>query len=121
MRCMETQTTWTEEALRTLLERAAVLQERSVAQQASLDALAASVAELRDGQVVMQAAVTSLQIDAGSIKATIAHHATQAEVISIRSELYKVLQEQTVRLFVWVIAAGSGLTAAVYYIARNVH
>jgi hypothetical protein len=111
---MEAQTTWTEEALRTLLERTA-------AQQASLGALAASVAEVRDGQVVMQAAVTSLQVDAGSIKATIAQHATQAEVISIRSELYKVLQEQTVRLFFWLIAAGSGLTAAVYCIARNVH
>jgi uncharacterized protein YoxC len=121
MERMDTQTTSTEEALRTLLERTAVLQERCAAQQASLDALAASVAEVRDGQVVMQAAVTSLQVDTANIKGTMAHHATQAEVISVRSELYKALQEQTMRLFFWLTAVGSGLTAAVYYIARNVH
>lgn len=114
MERMETQTTPTEAMLRTLLERTA-------AQQASVDALAASVAELRDGQLVLQAAVTSLQVDTATIKATIAHHATQAEVISIRSELYKALQEHTLRLFFWLTAVGSGLTAAVYYIARNLH
>lgn len=69
----------------------------------------------------MQAAVTSLQVDTAGIKGTMAHHATQAEVISVRSELYKALPKHTLRLFFWLTAVGSGLTAAVYYIARNVH
>jgi hypothetical protein len=111
MERMETQTTSTEAVLRTVLERTA-------AQQASLDALIASVAELRDGQIAMQESITELQVDMASIKATAA---TQAEVERVRAELYKALQEQTMRLFFWLTAVGSGLTAAVYYIARNVH
>ena len=118
MERMETQTTWTEEALRTLLERTAVLQERSVAQQASFDALAASVAEMRDGQMVMQKSINELQVDMAAVKATAA---TQAEVERVRAELYKAIHEQTMRLLVWMTAVCSGLTAAVYYIARNVH
>jgi uncharacterized coiled-coil protein SlyX len=108
---MEAQTTWTEEALRTLLERTA-------AQQASLGALAASVAEVRDGQAVMQKSINELQVDMATMKATAA---TQAEVERIRAELYKAIHEQTMRMLVWMTAVCSGLTAAVYYIARNVH
>jgi chromosome segregation ATPase len=114
MERMETQATSTEEALRTLLERTA-------AQQASLEALAASVAELRDGQRLMQAAITSLQVDVAGIKGTMTHYATHAEVESVRAELYKALEAQTWRILVFMTAVCSGLTAAVYFIARNVH
>jgi hypothetical protein len=68
MERMETQTTSTEAVLRTVLERTA-------AQQASLDALIASVAELRDGQIAMQESITELQVDMASIKATAATQA----------------------------------------------
>jgi len=108
---METQTTSTEEMLRTLLVRTAVLQ-------AGQEALASSAAELRDGQVVMQKSINELQVDTATIKATAA---TQAEVERVRAELYKAIHEQTMRLLVGVTAVCSGLTAAVYYIARNVH
>ncbi|MYN40774.1 hypothetical protein GTP55_15510 [Duganella sp. FT109W] len=49
------------------------------------------------------------------------HYATKAEVESVRSELYKALEAQTWHLLVWLTAVCSGLTGAVYYIARNVH
>lgn len=118
MKRMETQTTSAEEMLRTLLVRTAVLQ-------AGQEALAASVAELRDGQselrggqVAMQKSINELQVDMATIKATAA---TQAEVERLRVELYKSIHEQTMRLLVWMTAVCSGLTAAVYYIARNVH
>ena len=111
---MDTDTTSAEEALRTLLVRTAVLQ-------AGNEALAASLAELRGGQVVMQGSINALQVEMASIKVATAHHATQAEVERIRAELYKALQTQTLRLLVWMTAVCSGLTAAVYYIARNVH
>jgi hypothetical protein len=111
---METQTTSTEEMLRTLLVRTAVLQ-------AGNEALMASVAELRGGQVVMQESINELQVATVGIKAVAAHHATNADVERVRSELYKALEAQTWRMFVWLTAVCSGLTAAVYYIARNVH
>ncbi|MYM25016.1 hypothetical protein GTP46_20520 [Duganella sp. FT135W] len=47
--------------------------------------------------------------------------ATQAEVERVRAEFYKAIHEQTTRLLVGVTVVCSGLTAAVYYIARNVH
>lgn len=111
MERMETQTTSTEEMLRTLLVRTAVLQ-------AGQEALAASVAELRDGQVVMQKSINELQVDMATMKATAA---TQAEVERVRAELYKAIHEQTMRMLVWMTVVCSGLTTAVYYIARNVH
>jgi len=111
---MDTQATSTEELLRLLLTRTAVLQ-------AGNEALVASVAEMRDGQVVMQASINALQVETVSIKANTAHHATHADVESVRSELYRALEAQTWRVLVWMTAVGSGLTAAVYYIARNVH
>lgn len=118
---MDNQTTSTEEALRTLLERTAVLQERSTSLQAGTDALAASISELRDGQLVLQRAVTSLQVDVAGMKGTMTQYATEAEVERVRSELYKAMEAQTWRLFIWITAVCSGLTAAVYYIAHNVH
>ncbi|MTV36911.1 hypothetical protein [Duganella radicis] len=111
---MDSQTASTEEALRTLLERTAALQ-------ASTDALAVTVSELRDGQVALQGTVTGLQVDLAVIKGTMSHYATHAEVESVRAELYKAIEAQTWRLLVWMTAVCSGLTAAVYYIARNVH
>jgi hypothetical protein len=53
-----------------------------------------------------------------AIKATAA---TQAEVERVRAELYKSIHEQTMRMLVWMTAVCSALTAAVYFIARNVH
>lgn len=107
MEHMDTQTTSTEEMLRTLLAHTAV-------SQAGIEALQKSVS-------ILQNSVNELQVDTASIKATTAHHATQAEVERIRVELYKTMEAQTWRLFVSLTAVCSGLTAAVYFIARNVH
>ncbi|MYM67965.1 hypothetical protein GTP45_14155 [Pseudoduganella sp. FT55W] len=115
---METQTTSTEEMPRTLLVRTAVLQAGNEALAASL---AAAVTDLRDRQVAMQESFNALQVETAGIKAVAAHHATNADVERVRSELYKALEAQTWRMFVWLTAVCSGLTAAVYYIARNVH
>ncbi len=68
----------------------------------------------------MQVAVTALQIDVAGIKGTMTQYATHAEVEAVRSELYKAIEAQTWRLMIWMTAVCSGLTAAVYYIARNV-
>ena len=118
MERMATQTTSTEEMLRTLLVRTAVLQTGQETLATSVAELRDGQAELRGGQVVMQKSINELQVDMGTMKATAA---TQAEGERIRAELYKAIHEQTMRMLVWMTAVCSGLSAAVYFIARNVH
>lgn len=40
---------------------------------------------------------------------------------SVRAELHKSLATQTLRLFIWITGACSGIAAAAYYIGRNVY
>jgi hypothetical protein len=114
MQDMDGQNTSTDEAVRTLLERTAAMQ-------TSIEAIAASMSELRAGQVVLQGAVTALQVDVAAIKATMTQYVTHEEVQRIRADLFKALNAQTWRLLIWMTAVCSGLVGAVYYIARNVH
>ncbi|MRW86653.1 hypothetical protein GJ698_21510 [Pseudoduganella sp. FT26W] len=111
---MDAANTSTEDLLRILLVRTAVMQ-------ANNEAILGELKALREGQTVLQEAVAALQIDVAGIKGTMAHFATQADVEKVRTELYKAMEAQTWRLLVWMTAVCSGLTAAVYYIARNVH
>jgi hypothetical protein len=111
---MDSQNTSTDEAVRTLLERTAAMQ-------TSIEAIAVSMSELRAGQVVLQGAVTALQVDVAAIKATMTQYVTHEEVQRIRADLFKALNAQTWRLLIWMTAVCSGLVGAVYYIARNVH
>ena len=105
MEHMDNQDTSTEAAVRTLLERTAAMQ-------ASIEAIVASVAELRAGQIALQSTVTTLQVDVAGIKGTMTQFATHAEVERVRSELFKALETQTWRLLIWMTAVSSGLVGA---------
>lgn len=125
---MDSQTTSTEDTLQTLLVRTAVMQVQNETILAALkalqdgqDTLRKEFAVLRDGQTEIQVSVGIVQTEVAGLKERMNHYATKAEVESVRSELYKALEAQTWRLLVWMTAVCSGLTGAVYYIARNVH
>ena len=68
--------------------------------------------------VQVQAEVTILN---GKFDFFIEHYAKKVDIEMVRTELYKAMEAQTWRLITWMTVVCSGLTAAVYFIARNVH
>ena len=66
----------------------------------------------------VQAEVTILN---GKFDFFIEHYAKKVDVEMVRTEFYKAMEAQTWRLITWMTVVCSGLTAAVYFIARNVH
>jgi len=125
---MDSQTTSTEDTPQTLLVRTAVMQVHNETILAALkalqdgqDALSKEFAVLRDGQTAIQVSIGIVQTEVTGLRERMSYYGTKAEVESVRSELYKALEAQTWRLLVWLTAVCSGLTGAVYYIARNVH
>lgn len=107
--------------MRTLLIRTAVMQTHNEAILAALKALQDGQDTLLRDQVKIQVSLGIVQTEITGLKERMDHYATKAEVESVRSELYKALEAQTWRLLVWMTAVCSGLTGAVYYVARNVH
>jgi chromosome segregation ATPase len=49
------------------------------------------------------------------------HYAKKVEVEAVRVDFYKAIETQTWKLITWMTFVCSGMTAAVYFIARNVH
>ena len=66
----------------------------------------------------MQTEITLLN---GKFDFFIEHYAKKVDVEMVRTEFYKAMEAQTWRLITWMTVVCSGLTAAVYFIARNVH
>jgi hypothetical protein len=103
-----------EETLRTLL--------------ASNEALQVAVSSIRDNLEKLQKtfdkqqeSISHLLVDVTATKVGLSHCATKADVEAVRTAFHKGLEAQTWKLVVLLTALGSGLTAAVYYIARSVH
>jgi hypothetical protein len=90
-----------------------------------MDDIDESLRTLQAGYDKLHGAVTQVQVDMAGVKVNVdfimRHYATKADVELLRSDLYKALEAQTWRLVTWMTVVCSGLTAAVYYIARNVH
>lgn len=125
---MEPQNTSTDEALRTLLARTAILQASNESLQSSvtsvqtgLSSLQGTVNTLQGTVNTLQESVATLQVDVAGMKGSLSHHATKAEVEMVRTEFYKVMEAQTWKIIIAMTAICSGLTTAVYFIARNVH
>jgi chromosome segregation ATPase len=116
-------------------DRNAMIEETLRALLASNEALQVAVSSVRDGVATLQKtvqtlqqtaekqqeAISVLQADVAAIKVGQAQYATKAEVEMVRSDLYKALEAQTWRIITLFTVVCSGLTAGVYYIARNVH
>jgi len=73
----------------------------------------------------MRVDVAKLQVQVASI---IEHHATKVDIEMVKTsvsdakvEFHKSMQAQTWKLISWMTVVCSALTAAVYFIARNVH
>ncbi len=73
----------------------------------------------------MRVDITKLQDKVTSI---VEHYATKADLEMVKTavsdaqvEFYKAMQAQTWKLISWMTVVCSALTAAVYFIARNVH
>nr|WP_315212424.1 hypothetical protein [uncultured Duganella sp.] len=76
------------------------------------------VASQRIALTQVQAEITILN---GKFDFFIEHYAKKVDVEMVRTEFYKAMEAQTWRLITWMTVVCSGLTAAVYFIARNVH
>ncbi|ELX13880.1 hypothetical protein Jab_1c25200 [Janthinobacterium sp. HH01] len=73
----------------------------------------------------MRVDIAKLQIQVAFIEQ---HYATKADIEMVktmvadaRGEFYRAMQAQTWKLISWMTVVCSALTAAVYFIARNVH
>ena len=122
------------------------IEEALRALQASNEALHADSALVREEVAVVQSTVNRLQSDVTKVQIDVAsqqialtqvqaeitilngkfdffieHYAKKVDVEMVRTEFYKAMEAQTWRLITWMTVVCSGLTAAVYFIARNVH
>ena len=86
--------------------------------QSDVTKVQSDVASQQASIVQVQAEVTILN---GKFDFFIEHYAKKVDVEMVRTELYKAMEAQTWRLITWMTVVCSGLTAAVYFIARNVH
>lgn len=125
---MDEHSTSTEEMLRTLLTRTAVMQAQHEAMLATLklmqegqQALAREVDVLRDGQNELRVTTGVMQAEIKALNEKMTYYATEAKVESVRTELHKSIEAQTWRLIVWMTAFSSGLVGATYYIVRNAY
>ena len=86
--------------------------------QSDVTKVQSDVASQQASIVQVQAEVTILN---GKFDFFIEHYAKKVDVEMARTELYKAMEAQTWRRITWMTVVCSGLTAAVYFIARNVH
>ncbi|SEO03504.1 hypothetical protein SAMN05428959_104302 [Duganella sp. CF517] len=86
--------------------------------QSDVSKVQSEVASQQGSLTQVQAEVTILN---GKFDFFIEHYAKKVDVEMVRTEFYKAMEAQTWRLITWMTVVCSGLTAAVYFIARNVH
>ena len=121
-----------EEALRALQAGNAALHVDTVAlreglgvMQGTINRLQRDVSEVQGDVQAQQMVLNKVQADVAALTAQVEffvdHYARKVDVEMIRTEFYKAMEAQTWRLFTWMTVVCSGLTAAVYFIARNVH
>ena len=73
---------------------------------------------MADRLALMEKELATLAADVANIRLD---YATKADLAQLESALYKVINEQTWKLVTWTTGAMALITAAVYFIARNVH
>ena len=86
--------------------------------QSDVSKVQSDVASQQTSLTQVQAEVTILN---GKFDFFIEHYAKKVDVEMVRTEFYKAMEAQTWRLITWMTVVCSGLTTAVYFIARNVH
>jgi predicted nuclease with TOPRIM domain len=116
----------------TLHADAVLVRQEVAAVQSAVNRLEGDVNKLQSDLTKVQSDVVSqqtfvLQVQAevtilnGKFDFFIEHYAKKVDVEMVRTEFYKAMEAQTWRLITWMTVVCSGLTAAVYFIARNVH
>lgn len=93
--------------------------------QVDVNKLQSDVTKVQNDVVSQQAPIMQVQAEVtllnGKFEFFVEHYAKKVDVEMIRTELYKAMEAQTWRLITWITVVCSGLTTAVYFIARNVH
>jgi len=115
-----------------ILEALHALQASMLAQQSHMQAQQASLQAMQMSMNAQQESIQNLRSDVSGLKVKVDLlyqfyakkedvMAVEVKVESLRGEIYKAVEAQTWKIFTWLTILGSSLTAAVYYIARNVH
>ncbi|USX12496.1 hypothetical protein NHH88_22770 [Oxalobacteraceae bacterium OTU3CAMAD1] len=106
-------------------EEVAVVQSTVNRLQSDVNKLQSDVTKVQSDVASQQSALTQVQAEVtilnGKFDFFIEHYAKKVDVEMVRTEFYKAMEAQTWRLITWMTVVCSGLTAAVYFIARNVH
>ena len=93
--------------------------------QSDVTKVQSDVTKVQNDVAAQQASLTQVQTEItllnGKFDFFIEHYAKKVDVEMVRTEFYKAMEAQTWRLITWMTVVCSGLTAAVYFIARNVH
>ena len=93
--------------------------------QSDVTKVQSDVTKVQGNVAAQQASLTQVQTEItllnGKFDFFIEHYAKKVDVEMVRTEFYKAMEAQTWRLITWMTVVCSGLTAAVYFIARNVH
>ena len=93
--------------------------------QGDVNKLQSDVTKVQSDVAAQQASIVQVQAEVtilnGKFDFFIEHYAKKVDVEMVRTEFYKAMEAQTWRLITWMTVVCSGLTAAVYFIARNVH
>ena len=93
--------------------------------QSDVNKLQTDVSKVQSDVASQQTSLTQVQAEVtilnGKFDFFIEHYAKKVDVEMVRTEFYKAMEAQTWRLITWMTVVCSGLTTAVYFIARNVH
>lgn len=93
--------------------------------QSDVNKLQSDVSKVQSDVASQQTSLTQVQAEVtilnGKFDFFIEHYAKKVDVEMVRTEFYKAMEAQTWRLITWMTVVCSGLTTAVYFIARNVH
>jgi hypothetical protein len=118
---MDGHNTSTDDMLQTLLVRTAVMQSQQETMLAVQKAMLVELVALRDGQAELRGSAGVVQAEVKALNEKLVYYATEAQVESVRTEVHKSINAQTLRLFIWLTSVCSGLAVAAYHIARNIH
>jgi hypothetical protein len=135
-----------EEALRALHADAVLVREEVALVQSAVNVLQSDMTKVQGDLTKVQSDLTKVQSDLIKVQSdlvlqqTIAmqmqaqvtllnekfdffneHYAKRVDLEMVRTEFYKAMEAQTWKLITWITVVCSGLTTAVYFIARNVH
>jgi hypothetical protein len=73
---------------------------------------------MADRFALVEKDIATLATDVANIRA---NYATKEDLAKLESAMYKVINAQTWKLVTWTTSAMAVMTAAVYFIAHNVH